>query len=75
MVQLRIKEILEEQNKSKYWLNQQLGNMCYRNFNNLINNKTVSIRFETLDRLSKALNVPVGDLFQVTPDITETEFN
>lgn len=63
MIQLRIEEILNEKGKSKYWLNQQLGNMCYRNFNNLINNKTVSIRFDTLDRLAKALDVPVGELF------------
>ena len=75
MVQLRIEEILQEQGKSKYWLNQKMGNMCYRNFNNIINNNTTSIRFETLDRLSKALNVPVGDLFQEIPDHTATEFN
>ena len=68
MIQLRIEEILEEQGKSKYWLNKQLGNMCYRNFNNLITNNTISIRFDTLDRLSKALDVPVGELFQEVPD-------
>ena len=28
---------------SKYWLNKQLGNMCYRNFNNLKTNNTISI--------------------------------
>ena len=68
MIQLRIEEILEEQGKSKYWLNKQLGNMCYRNFNNLITNNTISIRFDTLDKLSKALDVPVGELFQEVPD-------
>ena len=68
MIQLRIEEVLEEQGKSKYWLNKQLGNMCYRNFNNLITNNTISIRFDTLDRLSKALDVPVGELFQEVPD-------
>ncbi len=72
MVQLRIEEILEKQGKSKYWLNKQLGNMCYRNFNNLISNKTISVRFDTLDRLSKALDVPVGELFQEISD-NETE--
>lgn len=73
MVQLRIEEILAEQGKTKYWLNKQLGSMCYRNFNNLITNKTISVRFDTLDKLSKALDVPVGDLFSELPD-DESEY-
>ena len=38
--------------------------LSYRNFNNIINNETSSIRFETLDKLSRILEVPVGDLFK-----------
>ncbi|MCR4611331.1 MAG: helix-turn-helix transcriptional regulator, partial [Lachnospiraceae bacterium] len=72
MIQLRIKEILSEKGKSKYWLNKKMGNMCYRNFNNLVTNNTKSIRFDTLDKLSKALDVPVGELFEEIPD--EEEF-
>ncbi len=68
MLQLRIDEILEEQGKTKYWLNKKMDNMCYRNFNNLISNNTVSIRFDTLDRLSKALGVSVGELFREVND-------
>ena len=68
MLQLRIEEILKEQGKSKYWLNKRMDNMCYRNFNNLVSNNTVSIRFDTLERLSKALGVPVGDLFKEVND-------
>ena len=71
MLQLRIEEILKEQGKSKYWLNKRMDNMCYRNFNNLISNNTVSIRFDTLERLSKALGVPVGDLFKEINDNEE----
>ena len=47
--------------------------MCYRNFNNLITNKTISVRFDTLDKLSKALDVPVGELFSELPD-DESEY-
>jgi len=68
MIQLRIEEILQEQGKTKYWLNKKLDNMCYRNFNNLVSNKTISIRFDTLEKLSNALEVPVGDLFQKVED-------
>ncbi len=67
MVKLRIEEILQEQGKTKYWLNQQLQ-MCYRNFNNLVTNQTASVRFDTLDRLSKALNVSVQELFEQTEE-------
>ena len=67
MVKLRIEEILTEKGKSTYWLNQRL-NMCYRNFNNLVSNNTTSVRFETLDKLSEILEVPVQDLFIQIPD-------
>lgn len=67
MIKLRIDEILQEKGHSKYWLNKQLG-MCYRNFSNLINNETNSVRFDTLEKLSKILEVPVGELFQEVPD-------
>lgn len=63
MVRLRILEILNEQNKSKYWLCKRLE-MSYRNFNNMVNGQTSSIRFDTLDRISTLLEVPVGELFE-----------
>ena len=57
MVRLRILEILEEQNHTKYWL-----------FNRMVMNETRSIRFENLDALSSILGCPVGDLFEKTAD-------
>lgn len=62
MVRLRILEILEEQNHTKYWLYKQMD-MSYQNFNKIVNNETTSIRFENLDKLSRLLDVPIGDLF------------
>ncbi|MCI9188427.1 MAG: helix-turn-helix transcriptional regulator [Lachnospiraceae bacterium] len=64
MVQLRILEILEEQGHTKYWLYKRMDMLSYRNFSNIINNETSSIRFETLDKLSRILEVPVGNLFK-----------
>ena len=64
MVQLRIIEILEEQGHTKYWLYKRMDMLSYRNFNNIISNQTSSIRFEILYRLSRILEVPVGDLFK-----------
>ena len=65
MVRLRILEILEEQNHTKYWLFKQMD-MSYQNFNKIVNNETSSIHFENLDKLSRLLNVPVGELFEQT---------
>ena len=69
MVRLRILEILEEQNHSKYWLYKRME-MSYQNFNKIVNNETSSIHFDNLDKLCKILNCPIGDLFEV---IEETE--
>ena len=67
MVKLRILEILESQNHTKYWLFKQLD-LSYQNFNRMVNNETSSIRFENLDKLSTLLNCPVGDLFEKVED-------
>lgn len=68
MVRLRILEILEEQGHTKYWLYKQMDMLSYRNFKNIIDGQTSSIRFEILEKLSKALGVPVGELFEQSYD-------
>ena len=67
MVKVRILEILESQNHTKYWLFKQLD-LSYQNFNRMVNNETSSIRFENLDKLSTILNCPIGDLFEKVED-------
>lgn len=67
MVRLRILDILQEQGKTRYWLNKRME-MHYVSFKKMIENDTSSIRFETLDKLSTLLNVPIGDLFEKTTD-------
>ena len=67
MVRLRILEILEEQNHSKYWLYKRME-VSYQNFNKSVNNETSSIHFDNLDKLCKILNCPIGDLFEVIED-------
>lgn len=68
MVQMRIAEILQEKEWSKYRLlktmNRDDPGISYQNMNKIINNQTSGITFDMLDRLSKALEVPVGNLFK-----------
>lgn len=68
MVRLRILAILEEQEHTKYWLYKRMDMMSYRNFKNIVENETSSIRFETLDKLSRILNVSIGELFEQTDE-------
>ena len=72
MVRLRVLEILEEQGKSRYWLNKRME-MHYVSFKNMIENNTNSIRFETLDKLSRILNVPVSELFEQKDEDTTND--
>lgn len=67
IVRLRIMEILEEQQHTKYWLYKQMD-LSYQNFNRLVMNRTSSIKFENLDKLQKILNCSVGDLFETIDD-------
>ena len=70
MVALRILEILEEKGKTKYWLCKRME-MHYVSFNKMVNNGTNSIRFDTLDKMSQILGVPVGELFYQTSEGSE----
>lgn len=67
MVQLRILDILEEQNHTKYWLYKQMD-LSYQNFNRMVTNETSSIKFENLDKLAQILNCPIENLFEQIPD-------
>lgn len=64
MIRLRILEILDEQNHTKYWLYKQMD-LSYQNFNRIVNNETSSIRFDNLEKISSILQCPIGDLFEV----------
>lgn len=64
MVQLRILDILKEQNHTKYWLYKQMD-LSYQNFNKMVMNETKSIRFDNLDKLSKILDCSIGELFEM----------
>ena len=63
-MKLRVLEILEEKHKTKYWLWIQLGT-SYRNFDNMIKNRTTMIRFETLQALCDILECTPNDLFDM----------
>lgn len=66
MVKLNVIELLKQKGKTKYWLFNQLNNIgtiSYTNFNNLIENKTLSIRYENIEKLCNILECSIEDLF------------
>ena len=66
-MKLRIKEILEQKGKTKYWLYMQLG-LSYQNFNNMITNKTKSIKYEMIENLCEIFDCSIEDLFVVVDE-------
>lgn len=65
MLKLRVKELLEKENKTKYWLYKQLG-MSYQNFSKMIYNETKSIRYENIETLCLIFNCTPNELFEFT---------
>ncbi len=66
MLKLNVIQILKNQNKSKYWLFNQINSkkpISYTNFNNLISNKTNSIKYDNIELLCTILNCQPNDLF------------
>ncbi|MGN0789762.1 MAG: helix-turn-helix domain-containing protein [Christensenellales bacterium] len=61
-MKLRIIEMLKEKGKTKYWLYNQMG-LSYQNFNKIVNNQTISIKFENLKALCDILECTPNDLF------------
>lgn len=63
MLKLNVINLLKQNNKSKYWLYNQLEINNYTNFNNLITNKTLSIKYEYIEKLCEIFNCEIQDLF------------
>lgn len=71
MVKLNVKKLLKEKNKTKYWLFNMLNNVgtiSYTNFNNLVENKTSSIKYSNIEKLCKILDCSPNDLFEINFD-------
>lgn len=64
MIKLNALELLKKRGKTKYWLYNQL-NLSYQNFNNMITNKTKSIKYEMIENLCEIFDCSIEDLFVV----------
>ena len=64
MILLNIEELLKKNNKSKYWLCQQM-NVTSRNMNRIIRGETTSISFKYIEEFCKHLNCTPGELIRI----------
>ena len=64
MVDFNIEKLLKQQNKSKYWLCQQM-NITSRNLNRIIYGETNSISFRYIEDFCKYLNCTIDELINV----------
>ena len=67
MLKLDIERLLEEKGKTKYWLWKRT-NLTYTNFDNLIKNRTKSIRYSNLEKICEVLECTPNDLFVKVED-------
>lgn len=65
MLSLKINKILENQNRSAYWLGKQTG-IAPNNIGKICNGETSTIRFDTIEKICLALNCSIDDLFEST---------
>jgi len=73
VVHVRIKELLEERGRTKYWLN-IVTDIDYKNLSRLMEDTTRSIYFETIEKLCAALECTPNELFEIRPINIEKPF-
>lgn len=64
MLKFNIEKLLKKQNKSKYWLCQQMG-ITNRNLKRIIDGETNAISFKYLEDLCKYLNCSLTELIHI----------
>jgi transcriptional regulator with XRE-family HTH domain len=70
MVRLKVKEVLQEKQISMGKLS-RLSDISISTINRICNDKTYSPTLATLERIAKALHVPLSDLYEETEDEQE----
>ena len=63
MLSLRVNKILEKKGFTPYWLGKQTG-ISQNNILKICNGETSTIRFDTIEKICKALECSINDLFE-----------
>ena len=63
MLSLKVNKILENKGLTPYWLGKQTG-ISQNNILKICNGETSTIRFDTIEKICKALECSINDLFE-----------
>ena len=74
MVKVNIEALLKKNNRSKYWLCNQM-NITSHNLNQIILGLTKSISFRYIEEFCKHLNCTPGELFTIEFDKKDRAIN
>lgn len=67
MISFNIEKLLQNRQKTKYWLCKNM-NITSRNLNRVLNGETTSISFKYLEDMCQFLDCEIGDLISVEKD-------
>lgn len=67
MVSFNIEKLLQNRQKTKYWLCKNM-NITSRNLNRILNGETSSISFKYLEEMCRLLNCEIGELISFEKD-------
>jgi transcriptional regulator with XRE-family HTH domain len=67
MVRLRLKAVLKEKNMSMGKLS-RISDVSFNTIRRISNDPTYSPTLNTLERIARALNVPISALYEEVPD-------
>jgi transcriptional regulator with XRE-family HTH domain len=67
MLRLKVKEIAEEQGISMHKLS-QISQVSYNIIKDIFKNPTRTVNSDTINRIAKALGIPVTDLIEDVPE-------
>ena len=70
MLSLRVNKILEKKGLTPYQLGKQTG-ISQNNILKICNGETSTIRFDTIEKICKALECPINDLFETDDPLME----
>ena len=72
MIKVKLQNILEKEERSLNWVSTKTG-ISYSTLHKFCNNKTSSVSYELLYKLSKLFNCKISDIIEVDDSIDETE--
>ena len=67
MINMNVQKLLDEQNKTRYWLVKQMQT-TYKTVNKICDNTLTGLQLETIEKLCQILNCTPNDLFNIEED-------